>query len=498
MVAARLFLALGAVGLATEELKAQAGHEHHHVPPPIATVPLPSFGSGSTTAVRPPRTLHVGPDAEFSTPVSALSSSVAGDTIRVARGVYVGDLAVARRVTLIGEPGAVLEGDGKGTVVTLAAAGSQIHGFSIRGGGRSLDADDAAVKLVRCHECAVRDNVIPAALHGIYVLESSRAVVSRNEIEGDPNLGAARRGNGIHIYNSAGAEISGNRIRETRDGVYFSFATDAVVAGNEVGEVRYGLHYMYSDGNRFERNVFRSNMAGAALMFSDSIVFRGNTFSGHVGIGAYGILLQTVRAVNAEANVFAGNRVGIHLDNSQDGRFARNLVIANGVGFDLLSSAERNVFTENEIRGNRLAARQAPGSVGNAWSEAGRGNYWASPDVFDLGGDGIGERPFPVGDPFSLLAARRPVLEPFVGTPAAGALSWAEQAFPVFDLSRAVDPAPLARSPLRTLDGESVLLGRTPPRRFLLAGAALGLLAGLGPLGLLHVMARRIPRPESG
>jgi nitrous oxidase accessory protein NosD len=39
------------------------------------------------------------------------------------------------------------------------------------------------------------------------------------------------------------------------------------------------------------------------------------------------------------------------------------------------------------------------------------------------------------------------VLELFAGTPAAAALSWAERAFPMFDLPRVVDPSPLARPP---------------------------------------------------
>jgi len=70
-------------------------------------------------------------------------------------------------------------------------------------------------------------------------------------------------------------------------------------------------------------------------------------------------------------------------------------------------------------------------------------NYWGDRAVFDLDGDGIGDRPYSAGDPFAGLAAGRPVLEVFAGTPAALALSWAERAIPVFRLPQVVDPAPL-------------------------------------------------------
>ena len=59
--------------------------------------------------------------------------------------------------------------------------------------------------------------------------------------------------------------------------------------------------------------------------------------------------------------------------------------------------------------------------------------------VFDLDRDGMGDRPYAAGDPFLMLAASRPALEVYGGTLAARALSWAEEAFPVFGVPRVVD-----------------------------------------------------------
>jgi nitrous oxidase accessory protein len=112
---------------------------------------------------------------------------------------------------------------------------------------------------------------------------------------------------------------------------------------------------------------------------------------------------------------------------------------------DLLASAERNTFVDNAIVDNRTSVRNVLGSGENTWARDGRGNYWGDRDVFDLDRDGIGDRPYEAGDPFASLAASRPVLELFTGTPAAAALSWAERAFPVFDVPRVIDPLPLVR-----------------------------------------------------
>jgi nitrous oxidase accessory protein len=402
---------------------------------------------GDRGAATSARVLQVGPGGAYASPAAALEAARAGDTVRVAAGVYRGGLVVDRSVVLLGERGAVLDGEGRGTVVTVAADSVVLRGFVIRESGRSLDRDEAAVKVVRSVGTRVLENRIEEALHGIYLLEARGTVVAGNEIVGDRKLAEARRGNGIHLFHSGENRLERNTVRGVRDGIYFSFSSVNQVLDNEVSETRYGLHYMYSDDNLFQGNHFRRNAAGAAIMFSKRLVFRENHFMEHIGYRAYGVLLQTSERVVAERNRIEGNLVGIFFDNSVGNLFRENLVVGNGTGIDMLTSAEGNRFTANVIMGNRTAVRTARGGGVNEWSVDGRGNYWGDRGIFDLDGDGIGDRPYRVGDPFATLAALRPVLEIFAGTPAALALSWAEEAFPVFGVPRIEDPAPLLRIP---------------------------------------------------
>ncbi|HEU4647506.1 MAG TPA: nitrous oxide reductase family maturation protein NosD [Gemmatimonadales bacterium] len=399
----------------------------------------------------PARTLVVdqraGTGAAFTTVGAALAAAAPGDTIRVGAGHYREQIVIDRRIMLLGDPGAVLDGGRTGVVITVTADSAVVAGFTVRASGRSLERDEAAIKLVRVRGVRITDNVIEDPLHGIYLLESHGAVVARNRITGATDLAEASRGNGIHLFASTGNQLDGNIIRATRDGIYFSFASDNRVVGNDVRGVRYGLHYMYSDDNQFERNVFARNAAGAAIMFSKRIVLRENRFVDHVGYRAYGILLQTAEQVVAERNQIVGNLTGVFLDGATGDLFRGNLITGNGIGVDLLASAEDNTFTENVITDNRIAVRKVLGSGENAWSADGRGNFWGDPAIFDLDGDGIGDRPYRVGDAFATLAATRPALDLFTGTLAARALAWAEDAFPVFDTPRVSDPHPLVRRP---------------------------------------------------
>jgi nitrous oxidase accessory protein len=279
-------------------------------------------------------------------------------------------------------------------------------------------------------------------------------------------------------------------ISGSRDGIYFSFASGNSIDSNVVTHVRYGLHYMYSDNNRFRNNRFSRNAAGAAIMFSNDIELRENEFSEHVGYRAYGILLQTASRVLVERNTLSGNLIGVFLDNSFEVVLRDNLVTGNGIGIDLLPSASRNTFTGNSFAANRTPVRIARGSGKSIWSVDGRGNYWGRSAAFDLNGDGIGDAPLRVGDAFATLAQSRTALEVFTGTPAARALSWAEEAFPAFQSLRVLDPAPLVRYEAETVTkpaGKHVVAG--------LSGTAMTItLAAL----LLIPRRRRLARALSG
>ncbi|HEX5521145.1 MAG TPA: NosD domain-containing protein, partial [Longimicrobiaceae bacterium] len=208
-------------------------------------------GAPATADVPQPRTLRVGAGAEYATAAEAIAAAAPHDTVRVAAGIYAGALVLERPVVLVGEPGAVLGGGGKGTAVTIASDSVVVRGFTIRDSGRSLDHDDAGVKLVRCKAgCRVEENHLVRPLHGIYLLESDGVVLAGNRIDGNAALAENRRGNAIHLFDSQANRIERNVIRDARDGMYFTYSGDNVVIDNDVSRTRYGLHYMYSNDNR--------------------------------------------------------------------------------------------------------------------------------------------------------------------------------------------------------------------------------------------------------
>ena len=70
------------------------------------------------------------------------------------RAIYKGGIRIDRPLTLIGQPGAVLDGAGVGNVVTVTAPGVTIRGVTIKGSGRNLQTMDSGVFLQKTAERA--------------------------------------------------------------------------------------------------------------------------------------------------------------------------------------------------------------------------------------------------------------------------------------------------------------------------------------------------------
>jgi nitrous oxidase accessory protein len=239
---------------------------------------------------------------------------------------------------------------------------------------------------------------------------------------------------------------------------------------------------MFSHQNRFQGNRFSDNAAGAVLMNSNGLVVRENVFAWNRGSRSYGLVLQTTTGATVERNAIVGNGIGIFLDNAIQARLTGNLVAGNWLALQLFPNSEATEITGNRIEGNTFDAA-------GGWSEGayqlcreGRGNYWSAAvrAGYDLEGDGVLDGPFAASSPLGELAREREQLRLFLHSPAAGVIEWAERTFPVFSVSQAVDPCPLARLAVNVPD---------PARPAGRGRASAPMLVGNGAAGLLLLLA---------
>jgi nitrous oxidase accessory protein len=397
----------------------------------VLFVPIPATAHGDGNA------LHVGPGGDYATLTEALAIARPGTTIELLPGTHSGQWVIGVSLTLIGQPGAVLDGGGKGSLLTIAASGVTVEGLTIRNSGRSLLDDDAALRVLG-NDIHIRYNRIEDVHHAIYVENgAARTQITGNTIHGREALLQEDRGNGIHLWNAPDTLVEGNVVSGVRDGVYVGFAPRSAFRNNIFQRLRYGIHFMYADDNTFEDNIFEHSEAGAALMYSKHITLRRNVFAHSRSNRAYGLLLQECDNVLVEDNLLAGNSRALFVNVTRDSLFQRNLFAANDLAVQIYAGSTDNIFRGNDFVANmRLIELDQAGS--NRWES----NYWEEYHGLDMDDDGFGDAPFTTGDPLGTLTTDYPQLRLFRYSPAVQALEVGERAFPVLELPAIRDAHP--------------------------------------------------------
>jgi nitrous oxidase accessory protein len=340
-----------------------------------------------------------------------------------------------------------------------------IEGFGIRGSGLELQQDHAGIHSTGAR-VTVRGNRITDCLHGVYIRQADGARIEGNTIIGrsetveavDPLKNGLKPAEGElcvvapqsepawqwhpHL-NSTGNFIRRNVIRDTRDGIYFSFVGGSDVRDNDIERVRYGLHYMYSDRNRFEGNAFRDNAAGAALMFSKGLTLSHNRFVANRSHRAYVLLLQTVEDTVIADNEIAGNTLGLFMESGHGNRVLENRIASNHVGIRVSDSSDENVFSGNVFAGNIHPVETSGDNHSNRWALNGRGNEWDGEARLDLDGNGIADLPHRELDVFGDLRRPFPAIGLIAGSPGERLLRFVYARVALPGVPGIVDPAPI-------------------------------------------------------
>ena len=389
--------------------------------------------------------LSVGTDnqSRFTSIGAAIKAARAGDTIQVRAGSYPEQIVVDKTLAIQGLDKPVIHGE-SASVITVLADRCTIRGFVIEHSGADLQQEDSGI-LLKSRGNLIEDNELRDVLFGIYMYSSGENTIRRNNISGRPWLDLGDRGSGLHFYNSPANTIEDNVIMEARDGMYIQNSPQNVICRNRVTNLRYGLHYMYSDRNRFEENIFANNVAGAAIMYSNGIEFRRNAFIHNRGFSSFGILFQECNDCLAQENFIVDNGAGLFMEAIRRSTFRANVIAENDVAIEMFSSADGNIFTENNFIENLSPLHVIGRSTTTVWMENGRGNFWRDSQGYDGDGDGIDDVPHKVQNVFEYMEGNYPRLRIYLNSPAAQALAVAEKTLPVLKGSSEIDRAPLSR-----------------------------------------------------
>jgi nitrous oxidase accessory protein len=367
-----------------------------------------------------------------------------GDTLLLGPGSHPGPVLITvPGITLEGEPGAIIDGGGKGDSVHVSAADVTLRHLIVRNSGQVLIDKNSGIFLdreadrARVDDCDLIDNLIAVYLDG-----PKDALVRNNRIVGLHLPHRSERGPAVSLWNTPGSRIEDNDIRAGRDGVFAVGSRKNVIARNQFHDLRFAVHFMYTNDSEVAENVSVGNDVGFVLMYSDRLAVHGNA---SVHDRDQGYVLNYANGSRFENNAARDSEKCVFIYNANKNLFQGNWFEGCQIGVHFTAGSERNRITENAFVANRTQVMYV-GTRALDWSVNGRGNYWSDNAAFDLNGDGIADTAYRPNDVVDQIIWRAPAAKLLLNSPTVQVLHWAQATFPAIHPGGVIDSAPLMHS----------------------------------------------------
>jgi nitrous oxidase accessory protein len=385
------------------------------------------------------RVLLVGRGEAFTGLHAAVAAAAEGDTVLLKKGVYKeGNIQITKSIILLGEEGAVLDGEGQHEILTLSGKAIVVKGIHFKSSGYSSTKDFASISVVDASYVVIENNTITDAFFAIHVANAQHCLIQNNRISGLTKT-EQTSGNGIHLWKCDDMLVQNNEVQGHRDGIYFEFVTNSLILDNNSHHnIRYGLHFMFSNYDAYAGNTFKENGAGVAVMYSHHVVMHGNAFDHNWGANAYGILLKEINDAQIYDNHFDQNTVGILMESTNRITILQNQFAGNGWALRIQASCSDNEIVLNNFWGNTFDVATNGSLSLNHFLR----NYWDKYDGYDLNRDGKGDVAYHPVSMYSMVIEQNPNAVMLMRSFMVTLLDKAEKAIPSLTPEAMADAAP--------------------------------------------------------
>lgn len=398
------------------------------------------FVFSSLVTSLPARTVPVCQSCEVRDLKESVERSMSGDTLLIKAGTYrCANLEINKRLTIIGEEGAILNGNNEGYVLKLLTDSITVSGLRIINSGRSYTKDFAAIYAFKADYFHIENNIIEEPFFGILIEKSSFGLIKNCKVYGSASK-EDDAGNGIHLWHCENVIIEANEVYGLRDGIYLEFVDNSAIRENYAHHnVRYGLHFMFSNQDKYLNNVFEENGAGVAVMFSKFIEMKENRFIKNWGAASYGLLLKEIYDAEVVANEFIENTVAVFIDGTTRINYSGNLFQQNGWAIKVSGGCYANHVYQNNFLGNTFDVSYNSKLNDNTFN----GNYWGDYSGYDLDRDGRGDVPYRPVKLFSYIVNQTPEAIILMRSLFVDIVNFSERVSPVFTPDNLIDTSPL-------------------------------------------------------
>lgn len=322
------------------------------------------------------------------TPEGGVLSPPAGD--------YAGPVVIDKPMTLDGKSKVTLDGEGKGTVLTVKADHVIVRGMHITHSGDSHDKVDAGI-LVEADGALLEDNTIDNSLFGIHLKAANDNIVRNNRMASFLDREDTLRGDGIRLWYSSDNLIENNDITNVRD-LVFANSPDNRISNNRISGSRMGMEFVFSPGNEVDNNQITKNTSGLVVIYSDELHIHHNRIWQLRNFTGSALAIKESSHVEADHNKIAHCAIGltinspVHPENTID--LHHNLFTYNDIAMYFYGEKGGHKIHDNRYIENHsdILVSASSSAIDNQW----HGNYWDNYNGHDNDGDGFGDQPYEI------------------------------------------------------------------------------------------------------
>ncbi len=321
-----------------------------------------------------------------------LDMALPGSVLRLPAGQYRGPATISKPLTLEAQGKVVIDGGGKGTVLTIKSDKVTVRGLVIRDSGDSHDAIDGGI-MAEGNGLLIENNVLENVLFGISLHKSNDSVVRGNRIRSRP-VDSADRGDGIRLWYSTGNRIENNDIAQIRD-VTVSNSPRNRYTGNTIRDSRRAFNFLFAHRSLIEGNLLEKNSTGIIALNSDGLIIRNNRILHAMDASGAGVALKETSAALVQGNEIVHCAHGIMADSPMNPInrivFIDNIIAHNITGIYFYGAKGGHIAINNTFKSNLWPVTII--GDGDPMNDTWWGNSWDTYEGFDLDGDGFGDKP---------------------------------------------------------------------------------------------------------
>jgi len=209
---------------------------------------------------------NLNQDTYYDTIQQAIDNASNGDTIYVYNGTYYENVVVDKSINLVGEDRntTIIDGGGKGNVITISVDWANISAFKIRNSGTDEEEIDSGLffnssSYSNISYCIMMDNLVGIHLHSSHNNTIYHCDISNNTI-GVLLLAYSE------IFASNDNSVVGNTITNNHVGIeLYKFNENNIISNNLILDCYDGLNILLCDNNSIIKNNISKNENGIKL-----------------------------------------------------------------------------------------------------------------------------------------------------------------------------------------------------------------------------------------